>query len=256
MNAISLLGQKTLSLCENTGKFFIFVINAFWGIMSRPFYTKQVIGQIIEIGYFSLPVVGLTAIFTGAVLALQSYAGFQRFAAESAIATVVVLSITRELGPVMAGLMVSGRVGSAMAAEISTMKTTEQIDALKTLSTDPVRYLISPRVLASIITMPLLVLVANIIGVLGGYIVAVYSLDFNPEIYLKNTLKYLEFYDVVQGLVKAAVFGALIAIVSCYCGYNAKNGAKEVGVATTSAVVLSSIAILLFNYLITQIFFG
>jgi phospholipid/cholesterol/gamma-HCH transport system permease protein len=198
----------------------------------------------------------MTAVFSGAVLALQSYTGFSRFSAESSIATVVVLSITRELGPVLAGLMVAGRVGASIAAEIGTMKVTEQIDALFTLSTDPIKYLVVPRVIASVLTMPCLVLIGDIIGVMGGYLVSVYKLGFNGVTYIKNTVEYLETIDVVSGLVKAAVFGFIIAIMSCYHGYHSNKGAKGVGTATTDAVVSSSILILLSNYLITELFFS
>ena len=211
---------------------------------------------MIEIGYYSLPVVGLTAIFTGAVLALQSYTGFSRFSAESAIATVVVLSITRELGPVLAGLMVAGRVGASIAAEIGTMRITEQIDALTTLSTNPIKYLVTPRVIAAVLMMPCLVLIADIIGVMGGYFISVYSLGFSQDIYLQNTFQYLEKSDVTSGLIKSAVFGFIISIIGCYSGYNSDKGAQGVGNATTNAVVVSSILILLSNYLLTKVFFS
>ncbi len=210
----------------------------------------------MEVGFYSLPVVGLTAIFTGAVLALQSYSGFSRFNAESSIATVVVLSITRELGPVLAGLMVAGRVGAAMAAEIGTMKVTEQIDALVTLSTNPFRYLVAPRLWAGLITLPLLVLIADIIGVMGGYMVSIHKLGFNPSSYLKSTFDFLEFRDVYSGLVKASVFGFIITLMGCYHGYSSNRGAQGVGRATTAAVVSASVMILLSNYIITELFFS
>src|SRR5215475_13619469 len=170
-----------------------------------PFHLRVLLSEMVNIGYFSLPVVGLTAVFTGMVLALQSYTGFSRFAAEGAVATVVVLSITRELGPVITGLIVAGRVGAAMAAEIGTMRVTDQIDALSTLSTNPMKYLVLPRLLAGLITLPMLVFVADIIGVFGGYLIGIYKLGFNPEAYLNRTQQYLETIDVVSGLVKAAV---------------------------------------------------
>jgi phospholipid/cholesterol/gamma-HCH transport system permease protein len=211
---------------------------------------------MIEIGYYSLPVVGLTAIFTGMVLALQSYTGFARFAAESAVPNVVVVSITRELGPVLAALMVAGRVGAAMAAEIGTMRVTEQIDALDTLATNPFKYLIAPRLIAGLTMMPLLVLIADVIGVFGGYLVSIYKLGFNPHVYLKNTIDFMEVQDVVSGLVKASVFGFLITLMGCYHGYHSRGGAQGVGAATTNAVVSASILILSFNYLITEMFFA
>jgi phospholipid/cholesterol/gamma-HCH transport system permease protein len=211
---------------------------------------------MIEIGYFSLPVVGLTAIFAGMVLALQSFTGFSRFSAESAIPNVVVLSITRELGPVLAGLMVSGRIAASIAAEIGTMRVTEQLDALSTLSTNPFKYLVAPRFIAGVTMMPILVFIADVIGVLGGFIVSVYKLGFNPSNYLQNTYDFVEFNDVFSGLVKAAVFGFIITIMGCYHGYYSKGGAQGVGQATTNAVVSASILILCFNYILTEIFFA
>ncbi len=214
------------------------------------------LGELVVFGFYSLPVVGLTAIFTGMVLALQSYTGFQRFSAESAIPNVVVVSITRELGPVLAGLMVAGRIGAAMAAEIGTMRVTEQIDALATLATNPYKYLIAPRLIAGLTMLPLLVLVADIIGVFGGYVVSVYKLGFNPSNYLTNTIDFVETQDVVSGLVKAAVFGFLVTLMGCYHGFSSRGGAQGVGAATTNAVVSASILILSFNYIITEAFFA
>ena len=192
------------------------------------------------------------------VLALQSYTGFARFAAgsENAVANVVVVSITRELGPVLAGLMVAGRIGGSMAAEIGTMRVTEQIDALTTLSTNPYKYLVVPRLLAGLLMLPILVLVADIIGVFGGYMVSVFKLGFNPTSYINNTYDFVTTTDIVSGLVKAAVFGFIIALMGCYSGYHSKGGAQGVGAATTNAVVSASILILTFNYVITELFFG
>ena len=211
---------------------------------------------MIQIGYYSLPVVGLTALFTGAVLALQIFIGSSRFNAESAVASIVVIGITRELGPVLAGLMVAGRVGAAMAAELGTMQVTEQIDALSTLSTNPFKYLMAPRLIAGATMLPLLVLVADIIGVFGGYLVGIHKLGFNPATYLNNTVEFLEALDVISGLVKASVFGFLIALMGCYHGYHSRGGAQGVGAATTNAVVSASILILASDYLITEIFFA
>ena len=256
LNICQNLGSRTLNFSNSIGKFSLFVIKALIGIIRPPYDLKMIMQQMVNIGFYSLPVVGMTAIFSGAVLALQSYTGFSRFSAESSIATVVVLSVTRELGPVLAGLMVAGRVGASIAAEIGTMRVTEQIDALFTLSTDPIKYLVSPRVLAAAVTLPCLVFIGDIIGVMGGYMVSVHKLDFNSANYIINTLKYLERMDVVSGLVKAFVFGIIISTVSCYSGYNSDKGAKGVGNATTMAVVNSSILILLSNYLITELFFS
>jgi len=220
-----------------------------------PYYPRHILRQFFEIGYLSLPVVGLTALFTGMVLALQSYTGFSRFNAENAIASVVVLSITRELGPVLGGLMVAGRIGASIAAEIGTMRVTEQIDALISLSTNPRKYLIAPRLLAGVIMLPLLVIVADIIGVLGGYMVSIYRLDFNSANYLKQTFDFMKMEDVTSGLIKAAVFGFIITLMGCYYGFNSKGGAEGVGKATTQAVVSSSILILIANYFLTSLLF-
>jgi phospholipid/cholesterol/gamma-HCH transport system permease protein len=211
---------------------------------------------MIEIGYNSLPVVGMTAVFTGMVLALQTYTGFSRFNAETAIPNVVVLSICRELGPVMAGLMVAGRIGAAMAAELGTMRVTEQIDALTTLSTNPFKYLIAPRLIAGLAMLPLLVGTADIIGVMGGYLVSVYKLGFNPGSYLKNTVDFVQFLDIFSGLVKAAVFGFIISLMGCYHGFHSHGGAQGVGKATTNAVVSASILIFISNYIVTELFFS
>lgn len=254
--AIRSLGQHLLAFFELFGNACCFIYASIRGIFSSPFYFRQVFENFIEIGFYSLPVVGMTAIFTGAVLVLQSYTGFSRFSAESTIPMVVVLSITRELGPVLAGLMVAGRIGASIAAEIATMKVTEQIDALRTLAVSPIHYLVTPRIIASVLMLPLLVVVADIIGIMGGYVVATEKLGFNKAIYLKNTVTYLETEDVVSGLVKAAIFGFLIAFSGCYNGYSASKGAEGVGKATTNAVVTASVLILLFNYFTTELFFS
>lgn len=250
------VGSVVLNFLGDLGKLSLFALKTITHILRPPYYFSQLGRQFFEIGYLSLPVVGLTAIFTGMVLALQSYTGFSRFSAESAIATVVVLSVTRELGPVLAGLMVAGRVGAAIAAEIGTMRVTEQVDALVTLSTNPFKYLVAPRVLACTITLPLLVLCADAIGVLGGYLVSIHKLGFNASLYIEQTFKYLESEDVISGLVKAAVFGFCIGLFGCYQGYQSRGGAQGVGQATTSAVVSSSIAILILNYILTALLFA
>ncbi|ABV74480.1 ABC transporter permease protein [Rickettsia akari str. Hartford] len=255
LNIANLVGKRTIKCAQSVGSFSLFSFAAVSSTIRPPLYLSLIIRQLLFIGFHSLPVVAMTTFFSGAVLALQSYTGFSRFSAENSIATVVVLSLTRELGPVLAGLMVSGRVGASIAAEIATMRVTEQVDALYTLSTDPIKYLVFPRVIATIVTMPCLVLIGDIIGVMGGYLVGVYKLDFNSTAYLTSTLHYLEPIDVISGLVKAGVFGFIISIISCYSGYYSGKGAKGVGRATTSAVVNSSIIILISNYLITELFF-
>ncbi|MCB2081637.1 MAG: ABC transporter permease [Hyphomicrobiales bacterium] len=256
MNFVAVLGRFFLHFLQITGRVSLFAFHSVWHSFVPPLYLRLLFRQMLEIGYYSLPVVGLTAVFTGAVLALQSYTGFSRFNAESSIAAVVVISITRELGPVLAGLMVAGRVGAAMAAEIGTMRVTEQIDALVTLSTNPFKYLIAPRLLAGVLMLPCLVLVADIIGVYGGYLVGIHKLGFSASSYLKTTTDYMETKDVISGLVKASVFGFIISLMGCYHGFNSRGGAQGVGQATTNAVVSASILILLTNYIITELFFA
>ena len=224
-------------------------------IFRPPFDVREPLSQMEEIGVRSIPVVVITAAFTGMVLALQSFTGFRRFHAETLVGTVVALSVTRELGPVLTGLMVSGRVGSGMAAELGTMRVTEQIDALHTLATNPVKYLIVPRFLASLIMFPILVVFADIIGIMGGYLVSVKVLGTNPTIYIRRTWDYLELNDIYSGLLKACVFGMIMATISCYQGFYTEGGAEGVGKATTKAVVLSSLLILISNYFITALLF-
>ena len=256
MNPLALIGHTSIGVLAQIGAMSRFAGQTLRHMVTPPIFWRLIGRQLLQIGYYSLPVVGLTALFTGMVLALQSHTGFSRFQAESAIATVVVLSITRELGPVLAGLMVAGRIGAAIAAEIGTMRVTEQIDALWTLSTNPFKYLVAPRVLAGTIALPLLVIIADSIGVMGGYIIATETLGFNSAAYLKSTVEYLEPNDVVSGLVNAAAFGFVISLMGCYQGYNSGRGAQGVGKATTNAVVMASIMILTLNYIITELFFA
>ena len=256
LDFVALLGRLVLGVCAGTGALTLFGLRGLSHVVRPPFYVRAFLRALVQMGYFSLPVVALTAIFTGMVLALQSSTGLSRFSAESAVASLVVLSVTRELGPVLAGLMVAGRVGAAMAAEIGTMRVTDQIDALSTLSTNPMKYLVAPRLLAGLIALPLLVVVADILGVLGGFIIAVLKLGSNPATYLTNTANFLQTGDVVSGLAKACVFGLLIALMGCYHGYNSRGGAQGVGAATTSAVVTASVLILAFDYVLTELFFA
>lgn len=250
------VGHSILSFLRSIGGLSFFVGKATGHCFAPPFYPRLILRQFVDIGYYSLPVVGMTALFTGMVLALQSYTGFTRFNAESAIAGVVALSVTRELAPVLAGLMVAGRVGAAIAAEIGTMRVTEQVDALVTLSVNPFKYLIAPRVIAGTLMLPLLVLIGDIIGIYGGYIVSIYNLGFSSGNYIIQTWDILERMDVISGLVKAAVFGFIVSMMGCYHGFNSGRGAQGVGTATTYAVVSASILILIFNYILTQVFFS
>ncbi|MBI36170.1 MAG: ABC transporter permease [Alphaproteobacteria bacterium] len=249
------LGHSLVNFFASIGKIGIFTLRAVFHSCNPPFYPNLILKQMIEIGFYSLPVVALTAIFSGMVIALQSSSGFS-LGGEKAIANVVVWGITRELGPVLAGLMVAGRIGASIAAEIGTMRVSEQIDALETLSTNPFKFLIGPRVIAGVIMLPLLVIVADIIGIMGGFIIATFDLGFNPDSYIRNTWTSFEFIGFISGIVKAAVFGFIITIMGAYHGYYAKGGSQGVGQATTNAVVSASILLLLFNFILTAIFFA
>ena len=255
-NFLRTLGKPLVKFIISLGDLVLFILKTVHHALTPPFYFKNFIKQIMDIGFYSLPVVGLTTIFAGMVIAMQSYSGFGGMGAESMVADVVLISVTRELAPVLSALMVAGRIGAAMAAEIGTMKVTEQIDALVTLSTNPFKYLFAPRLWAGFVILPFLVLFGDVIGIFGGYIIAVYKLGFNPANYVNATLDFLQMLDIETGVAKAAVFGFIIALMGCYNGYKSKGGAQGVGEATTNAVVSSSILILIFNYLITEIFFA
>ena len=252
---LAAIGRTTLAFLAVAGRLSLFAAHGVAACLTPPLYGRLLLRQMVSIGYFSLPVVGLTALFTGMVLALQIFLGSARFNAESAVASIVVIGITRELGPVIAGLMVAGRVGAAIAAEIGTMRVTEQIDALTTLSTNPFRYLVAPRILAAAITLPFLVLIGDAIGVFGAFLVGTLKLGFTSQSYLSSTLDFMEIQDVVSGLVKAAVFGFIIALMGCYHGYHSRGGAQGVGAAATNAVVSASILLLSADYILTELFF-
>jgi len=256
LTPVALLGRAVISATRSTGRLVLFLFDGLSHILRPPFYWRMFAISFAEFAFFSLPMVALIGLFTGMVLALQSSTGLSRFNAEAEIANLVVISMTRELGPVLTAVMVAGRVGAATAAQIGTMRVTDQIDALSTLSTNPMKYLVAPRLLAGTIALPILVLVADILGVAGGYLVAVLKLGFTSEVYLKNTLDFMTTLDVVSGLVKGAVFGLLIALLGCYNGYRSRGGAEGVGAATTSAVVVASILIFFFDYIITELFFS
>ena len=249
------IGRSTLGLLSAIGSVALYAGRAVSHILRPPFYPREVLWQLLQIGWLSLPVVGLTALFTGGALALQIFAGGSRFNAEAVVPQIVAIGIVRELGPVLGGLMVAGRVAAAIAAEIGTMKVTEQIDALVTLSTNPLKYLTVPRILAATISLPVLVAVGDAIGIFGGYLVSTTRLGFNEAAYLRNTVDFLEVWDVTSGLIKGAVFGFIVALMGCYHGMNSGRGAQGVGRATTNAVVSASILILAANYLLTELFF-
>ncbi|MDU9003484.1 MlaE family ABC transporter permease [Sedimentitalea todarodis] len=259
MNPVSLLerlGRAVLTLLALVGRISIFAARAFSHIFRPPYYPRELFNALLTIGWLSLPVVGLTAIFTGGALALQIYSGGARFNAEAVVPQIVAIGMVRELGPVLVGLMIAARVTSSIAAEIATMKVTEQIDALVTLSTNPMKYLVAPRVLAALITVPLLVAVGDIIGIGGGYVVAVKNLGFNSAAYLQNTVDFLEARDVISSLVKGAAFGVIAALMGCYYGMQSGRGAQGVGSATKDSVEAAAILILAANFVLTGVFFS
>jgi phospholipid/cholesterol/gamma-HCH transport system permease protein len=250
------LGRAVLRLFGEVGRVALFALAAVSHVLRPPFYAREFAQALVQIGWLSLPVVGLTALFTGGALALQIYAGGARFNAEAVVPQIVAIGIVRELGPVLGGLMVAARVASSIAAEIGTMKVTEQIDALVTLSTDPMKYLAAPRVLAATLAVPVLVAVGDSVGVMGGWLVGVARLDFNGAAYLENTVNFLETWDVASGLVKGAAFGFIVALMGCYHGMHSSRGAQGVGRATKQAVVSASVLIFAANYILTEVFFA
>ncbi|TMV08877.1 ABC transporter permease [Ruegeria sediminis] len=250
------LGRSVLTLLAAFGRVALFTLDALSHIVRPPFYPREFGVALMHMGWLSLPVVGLTAVFTGGALALQIYAGGARFNAEAVVPQIVAIGMVRELGPVLVGLMIAARVTSSIAAEIATMKVTEQIDALVTLSTHPMKYLVAPRVLAALLTVPVLVGVGDVIGVAGGYVVATENLGFNAAAYLKNTVDFLEPLDIVSSLVKGAAFGVIAAVMGCYYGMTSGRGAQGVGRATKGSVEAAAVLILAANFVLTGVFFS
>jgi phospholipid/cholesterol/gamma-HCH transport system permease protein len=253
---LSAIGRPVLAVLAAFGRVTLFAIEVVSHVFRPPFHFREFGHAVMQIGWFSLPVVGLTALFTGGALALQIYAGGSRFNAEAVVPSIVAIGMARELGPVLGGLMVAARVASSIAAEIGTMKVTEQVDALVTLSTNPLKYLVAPRLLAAVLVVPVLVGVGDSIGIMGGWLVGISRLGFNSSVYIKNTVDFLEFWDVGSGLVKGAVFGFIVALMGCYFGLTSGRGAQGVGEATKGAVVAASVLILAANYLLTGVFFS
>lgn len=254
MNPVAAIGRVSIAFLAEIGRLSIFALRGSFAWLSGPFYSREFVNAGIRIGFNSLPVVGLTAIFTGAALALNIYDGSARFNAETFLPQILAVSIVRELGPGFAALMVAGRSSSGMAAELGAMRVSDQIDAMSTLAVDPFKYLVAPRILATTLMLPFIVLVADAIGILGGWFVAVFSLGFEGATYIRNIDQFLTLEDVTSGLVKAAVFGFLISVMGCYYGYKSRGGAQGVGGATRSAVVASAVAILASNYIMTSLF--
>jgi phospholipid/cholesterol/gamma-HCH transport system permease protein len=249
------IGRALLRVLEELGRFFQMLGSAASWLVRPPYDVPELFRQMVRVGVDSIPVVFLTTLFTGMVMALQTFNGFKRFHAESLVGSVVALSLTRELAPVLTALMVTGRVGSAMAAELGTMRVTEQIDALTALGTEPVQYLVVPRVAASVLMMPLLVILGDFVGMYGGYLVAVQLLGANPITYIENSFQFLEISDVTSGIVKAAVFGLIFSLLACVRGYYTEGGAEGVGRATTRAVVSGSLSVLFADFFLTKLLF-
>lgn len=254
MQALAAIGRAAIAVLSAVGRMSLFAGRGAVAWLLPPFYLRSFLSAALRIGFNSLPVVGLTAVFTGAALALNIYEGSWRFNAERFLPQILGVSIVRELGPVLAALMLSGRSASAMAAELGSMRVTDQIDALSTLAVDPFKYLVAPRMLATTLMLPFLVFVADLIGVYGGWLVAVYALDFSGPIFIRNIFDFLTNDDVVSGLVKAGVFGFLLSAMGCYYGYTSRGGAQGVGAATRAAVVASAVLILASNYVMTSFF--
>lgn len=254
MNPLQLAGRAAIGSLREIGRIGVFAATSAASLFGGRFYVRAFLSSCLRVGFNALPIVGMTAIFTGAALALNIYDAGSRFNAQAFLPQVLSISIVRELGPVLAALMLAGRSASAMAAEIGAMRVSDQVDAVATLAVDPKRYLVAPRILAATLMLPALVFVADVVGVLGGFLVATNVLGFSGPIFVNNILDFLTRDDVLIGLVKAGVFGFLLSTMGCYYGYTSSGGAQGVGAATRNAVVASAVLILASNYLMTSFF--
>lgn len=252
-NFLRAIGRRTIALLQELGNCGQFLTYALYSILRRPGRPIHILKQVSFIGAKSLFVIVLTAAFTGMVLGLQGYYTLTKFGSEGMLGTAVALSLIRELGPVLSALMVTGRAGSAITAEIGIMRISEQIDALETMALDPYKYLISPKFIAAMISMPLLCAIFDVVGIYGGWVVGVKLLGVNPGAYFSEMYKSVEWKDVYSGFVKSYSFGIIIAWIGCYKGYYAGHGAEGVSKATTEAVVLTSVLILVWDYFLTSI---
>lgn len=255
MNVFAIIGRAVLAMLAEIGRLSEFTWSSVTHIIRPPFFWRLLVQQMLRIGYFSLPVVALTAFFTGGALALQIYYGGSQINSESVVATIVALGITRELGPVLGGLMVAGRVSAAIAAELGTMRVTEQIDALYVMAVNPIQYLVVPRVIASVLMLPVLTIISDYVGIVGGYVVGVHLLGINSGIFVAKIIEYVEFSDLSMGMIKAAFFGLILSLIGCYKGFYTTGGAEGVGRATTESVVVASVLILASDYFLTAIMF-
>lgn len=242
------IGESSIGLIEEFGGIFNLFIKTIFGILRRKVNIKNTFDQMVRIGVNSLPVSIITAFFVGMVFAVQIATEFTRFGAGKMVGGVMAIAVARELAPVLTAVVLAGRVGAAIAAELGSMNVTQQIDAIESLGSNPIRYLVIPRFLSSLIMFPLLTIFADIVGFAGSFIVSVYLIQINPYGYMEAAERFLKMPDVFGGLLKAVVFGALISIIASYKGLSAKNGAKGVGEVTTRSVVVSLIAIFIANY--------
>lgn len=248
-------GRPFVRLVEECGRVLLLFLSTVVWLFRPPFRFHVIFRQMEFVGLNSSPVVLITGTFTGMVLAIQTYYGFRMFGGESLVGATVALSMTRELGPAITALMVTGRAGSAMAAELGTMKVTEQIDALYTMSVNPIQYLVMPRVVAGIIMLPVLTILSDFIGIVGGYFVGVHLLHINSGIFIARIIEFVDLADIFNGLIKSAFFGLILSLIGCYKGFYTTGGAAGVGKATTQAVVYASVSILISDYFLTAVMF-
>lgn len=247
--------KKIYEFISHIGNITLLFLEALKFVFIKPPKLKHIIKNMAEIGADAALLIAITGFFTGGVLVVETYPTFHQFNAEFLIGALVSLSLSRELSPVLVALLVTARSGSAMAANIGTMKITEQIDALEVMAVNPIRYLITPRLIASVIVVPFLTILSIASGILGGYFVAIELYSINPYLYLEKMKDFTKLYDIIGGLYKSAVFAVIITIISTYFGYIAKGGAEGVGKATTTAVVVSSVLILILDYFLTALIY-
>jgi len=253
---IDAIGLQTLRVVHFFGDFFIFSFRLFLYFLKKSLHKRQLLLQMYLVSIDSLSIIILTGIFTGLALALQSYIGFIRVHAEQFTGLVATMGIVRELGPVLTGILVSAKTGSAIAAEVATMKITEQIDALKTLRVNPFVYLLVPRVVATTVMLPFVTIFTVLFGIWASYLLCVHGLGINAQAYISIIREYLRMSDITGGVLKSVVFGYIVGSTGVYCGYHSGEGARGVGDATTSAVVISSVMVLVSNYLLSSLFYS
>jgi phospholipid/cholesterol/gamma-HCH transport system permease protein len=245
--------NSVLAFFSSVGGITLFFLKVIRSIFTSPIKKRYILQSMVDIGVNTLPIASIMAIFTGMVLATQAYHQFKQFDVEMYIGTLVGFSMVRELGPVLTAIIVAGRIGSSTAAEIGSMKVTEQLDAMKILAVDPISYLSTPRFLASLVMLPTLTVYTDFIGIFGGYLIGVWKYGVRSGIYIDKMLQYITVWDVITGLIKSLFFGIIIIVIGCYKGFSAKGGAEGVGRATTGAVVVSSILIVIANYFLTAV---